>query len=235
MRNRCSVSSAIRGGPAPCLGGQPAPGGRRHLGVGRPLGVQVQPGPVGGDRLDPDRRRGPGGQRRAHRVGEAGRADPGRDHVLGHPLEPDDLVRGRARQPAELGRGGDRLRGVPGVHAQRGSSRPRPGTACSPRWRRARCGGARSRGVRRAAAGRGRAGTGGGTRTRPASRTSSRPATLRPRSASTRAWPRPRRGTAARGSGDPPGPVPRRRQAVFPSFRTRSSIRAVPRPLARGR
>ena len=44
--------------------------------------------------------------------------------VLGHPLEPDDLVRGRARQPAELRRGGDRFRGEAGVHAHRGHPGP---------------------------------------------------------------------------------------------------------------
>ena len=70
--------------------------------------------------MTPTAGRGAGGQRGPHRLGEAVRADPGRDHVLGHPLQPDDLVRGRARQPAEFGRGGDRFRGEAGVHAQRG-------------------------------------------------------------------------------------------------------------------
>ncbi len=121
MRNRSSVSSKIRGGPGPgATGSQPAPGRRRHLGVVRPLRIQVQPGPVGGDRLDRHRVRGAGGQGGAHRVGEAARADPGRGHVLGHALQPDDLARGRPGQLAELSRGSHRLRGVAGVHAQRG-------------------------------------------------------------------------------------------------------------------
>ena len=97
---------------------QPAPRCRRDLGVRRPFGPKIETGPVRGDRLDPDRRCGPGGQRGPDRVGEPVRAHPRRHHVLGHPLQPDDLVRGRAGQVAELGRGGNRLRDVAGVHAQ---------------------------------------------------------------------------------------------------------------------
>ena len=100
--------------------------------------------------------------------------------LLGHPLQPDDLVRGRARQVAELGRGGDRLRDVAGVHAQRRRPGRPPGTACSPRWRPARPAGPGSRRVRRAAAGRAPAGRAAGTRTRPASRTPSRRASPPP-------------------------------------------------------
>ena len=134
MRNRARVSSATRGGWPGQAGqlarraaGQPASGRGAHLRVRRSFRPQVQSGPVGGDRFHADRRAAPDpaggarGQRGAYRVGETVRAHPGRDHVLRGPLQPDDLMRGRARQVAEFVRRGQRLRGEAGVHAQHGN------------------------------------------------------------------------------------------------------------------
>ena len=82
-------------------------------------GFRSQPGPVGGHRLDRHRLRRARSQGRSHRVGETGRPGPGRGDLLGHSLQPDHLVCGRSGQLAELGRGGQRLRGEAGVHTHR--------------------------------------------------------------------------------------------------------------------
>ena len=75
---------------------QPLPGRLPDLGGGRPCRVQVEAVPVGHDRLDRHRVAGGHHQGSTYDRRELRRADV---ELLGDPLEPDDLRRGRACRP----------------------------------------------------------------------------------------------------------------------------------------
>ena len=148
----------------------------------RPRRVDVEPVPVGHDALRPD---GAGLDPRAEPFDERGRepagVDTGRRHLLGEPLQPDDLAgrtTGRGRHPRQVEQVARREARIDQVvrHARRPEEPPVRLLRTQRGTRRdVACRG------RHAVRGRAPARTIGGSRTRPASRTPTSPAPARGR------------------------------------------------------